>query len=71
MAALIPPYLPPEHLDYLQQLADASRLRTVLFTTPSNDLRGDVLRVLGVLKVATADQIQRLSLSQEHSTSAR
>ncbi|MGP3992054.1 replication-relaxation family protein [Streptomyces sp. 3N207] len=27
----------------------------------SNDLRGDVLRVLGVLKVATADQIQRLS----------
>ncbi|GAA1149156.1 replication-relaxation family protein [Streptomyces javensis] len=28
----------------------------------SNDLRGDVLRVLGVLKVATADQIQRLCL---------
>ncbi|MFF4542473.1 replication-relaxation family protein [Streptomyces aureus] len=28
----------------------------------SNDLRADVLRVLGVLKVATADQIQRLSL---------
>ncbi|MFE5027720.1 hypothetical protein ACFRAO_31425 [Streptomyces sp. NPDC056656] len=27
----------------------------------SNALRGDVLRVLGVLKVATADQIQRLS----------
>ncbi|MFJ4950764.1 hypothetical protein [Streptomyces sp. NPDC088760] len=27
----------------------------------SNDLRADVLRVLGVLKVATADQIQRLS----------
>ena len=27
----------------------------------SNGLRGDVLRVLGVLKVATADQIQRLS----------
>ncbi|MEV8062487.1 replication-relaxation family protein [Streptomyces antimycoticus] len=27
----------------------------------SNDLRGDVLRVLGVLKVATADQIQRLA----------
>ncbi|MFF0630245.1 replication-relaxation family protein [Streptomyces sp. NPDC004296] len=27
----------------------------------TNDLRGDVLRVLGVLKVATADQIQRLS----------
>lgn len=26
----------------------------------TNDLRGDVLRVLGVLKVATADQIQRL-----------
>jgi hypothetical protein len=28
----------------------------------SNDLRADVLRVLGVLKGATADQIQRLSL---------
>ncbi|MGW7787230.1 S41 family peptidase [Streptomyces tricolor] len=28
----------------------------------SNDLRADVLRVLGVLKVATAAQIQRLSL---------
>ncbi|MHC3455713.1 replication-relaxation family protein [Streptomyces prasinus] len=28
----------------------------------SNDLRADALRVLGVLKVATADQIQRLSL---------
>ncbi|MFJ5787942.1 replication-relaxation family protein [Streptomyces hydrogenans] len=28
----------------------------------SNDLRADVLRVLGVLKVVTADQIQRLSL---------
>ncbi|MFE2053377.1 hypothetical protein ACFXAS_33510 [Streptomyces sp. NPDC059459] len=27
----------------------------------SNDLRADVLRVLGVLKIATADQIQRLS----------
>lgn len=27
----------------------------------TNDLRGDVLRVFGVLKVATADQIQRLS----------
>lgn len=27
----------------------------------SNALRGDGLRVLGVLKVATADQIQRLS----------
>ncbi|WP_199885600.1 hypothetical protein [Streptomyces sp. CB00455] len=27
----------------------------------SNDLRGDVLRVLGVLKVATADQIQRIA----------
>jgi hypothetical protein len=27
----------------------------------TNGLRGDVLRVLGVLKVATADQIQRLS----------
>ncbi|MFF9453572.1 replication-relaxation family protein [Streptomyces flaveolus] len=27
----------------------------------SNDLRADVLRVLGVIKVATADQIQRLS----------
>lgn len=27
----------------------------------TNDLRGDVLRVLGVLKVATADQIQRLA----------
>ncbi|MGW2601215.1 replication-relaxation family protein [Streptomyces klenkii] len=27
----------------------------------TNDLRADVLRVLGVLKVATADQIQRLS----------
>ncbi|MFD3424140.1 hypothetical protein [Streptomyces decoyicus] len=26
----------------------------------TNDLRADVLRVLGVLKVATADQIQRL-----------
>ncbi|MFF8960773.1 replication-relaxation family protein [Streptomyces sp. NPDC014894] len=26
----------------------------------SNELRGDVLRVLGVLKVATADQIQRI-----------
>ncbi|MET9444129.1 hypothetical protein [Streptomyces sp. NPDC006610] len=28
----------------------------------SNDLRADVLRILGVLKAATADQIQRLSL---------
>ncbi|MFF5721262.1 hypothetical protein [Streptomyces buecherae] len=27
----------------------------------TNSYRGDVLRVLGVLKVATADQIQRLS----------
>lgn len=27
----------------------------------SNDLRGDVLRVLGVLKVATTDQIQRIA----------
>ncbi|MCY0930999.1 replication-relaxation family protein [Streptomyces sp. H27-H1] len=35
----------------------------------SNDLRGDVLRVLGVLKVATADQIQRIGaphLSYRH-----
>jgi hypothetical protein len=35
----------------------------------SNELRGDVLRVLGVLKVATADQIQRISsphLSYRH-----
>uniref|UniRef100_UPI002F906EB1 replication-relaxation family protein n=1 Tax=Streptomyces sp. NBC_01553 TaxID=2975877 RepID=UPI002F906EB1 len=37
----------------------------------SNELRGDVLRVLGVLKVATADQIQRLSsphLTYRHTT---
>ncbi|MEU2065202.1 replication-relaxation family protein [Streptomyces sp. NPDC013455] len=37
----------------------------------SNDLRADVLRVLGVLKVATADQIQRLSsphLTYRHTT---
>ncbi|MEU6444810.1 replication-relaxation family protein [Streptomyces sp. NPDC047046] len=37
----------------------------------SNDLRADVLRVLGVLKVATADQIQRLSsphLAYRHTT---
>ncbi|MFF4227403.1 replication-relaxation family protein [Streptomyces abikoensis] len=37
----------------------------------TNDLRGDVLRVLGVLKVATADQIQRISaphLSYRHTT---
>ncbi|MEQ6028294.1 replication-relaxation family protein [Streptomyces salinarius] len=37
----------------------------------SNDLRADVLRVLGVLKVATADQIQRLSsphLTYRHMT---
>ncbi|MEU1670379.1 replication-relaxation family protein [Streptomyces sparsogenes] len=35
----------------------------------TNDLRGDVLRVLGALKVATADQIQRISaphLSYRH-----
>ncbi|MFF1593108.1 hypothetical protein ACFVY0_34060 [Streptomyces sp. NPDC058286] len=35
----------------------------------SNGLRGDVLSVLGVLKVATADQIQRLAsphLSYRH-----
>ncbi|MFI2215166.1 replication-relaxation family protein [Streptomyces sp. NPDC020141] len=35
----------------------------------SNELRGDVLRVLGVLKVATADQIQRIAsphLSYRH-----
>ncbi|MFI8793129.1 hypothetical protein [Streptomyces sp. NPDC055105] len=35
----------------------------------SNGLRGDVLCVLGVLKVATADQIQRLAsphLSYRH-----
>ncbi|MEU5757017.1 replication-relaxation family protein [Streptomyces sp. NPDC047829] len=37
----------------------------------SNDLRADVLRVLGVLKIATADQIQRLStphLTYRHTT---
>ncbi|MGW9499009.1 replication-relaxation family protein [Streptomyces prasinus] len=37
----------------------------------SNDLRADALRVLGVLKVATADQIQRLSLphlTYQHTT---
>ncbi|MCP9213270.1 replication-relaxation family protein [Streptomyces sp. NEAU-Y11] len=37
----------------------------------TNDLRGDVLRVLGVLKVATADQIQRLAsphLTYRHTT---
>ncbi|MFI0915566.1 hypothetical protein [Streptomyces abikoensis] len=37
----------------------------------TNDLRGDVLRVLGVLKVATADQIQRICaphLSYRHTT---
>ncbi|ATZ22027.1 hypothetical protein SLAV_38905 [Streptomyces lavendulae subsp. lavendulae] len=37
----------------------------------SNDLRGDVLRVLGVLKVATADQIQRIAsphLTYRHTT---
>lgn len=37
----------------------------------SNDLRADVLRVLGVLKVATADQIQRRSsppLTYRHTT---
>ncbi|GGP00259.1 replication-relaxation family protein [Wenjunlia tyrosinilytica] len=37
----------------------------------TNDLRGDVLRVLGVLKVATADQIQRIGaphLSYRHTT---
>ncbi|MFD5820258.1 replication-relaxation family protein [Streptomyces sp. NPDC127038] len=36
--------------------------RTENEANSSNDLRADVLRVLGVLKVATADQIQRLSL---------
>ncbi|WP_412079123.1 replication-relaxation family protein [Streptomyces xanthophaeus] len=39
----------------------------------SNDLRGDVLRVLGVLKVATADQIQRIAsphLTYRHTTKA-
>ncbi|WP_159001280.1 hypothetical protein [Streptomyces sp. SBT349] len=30
-------------------------------TGSSNALRSDVLRVLGVLKVATADQVQRLA----------
>lgn len=37
----------------------------------SNDLRADALRVLGVFKVATADQIQRLSsphLTYRHTT---
>ncbi|MFJ5731570.1 hypothetical protein [Streptomyces paradoxus] len=37
----------------------------------SNDLRADVLRVLGALKVATADQIWRLSsphLTYRHTT---
>ncbi|MFI8888405.1 replication-relaxation family protein [Streptomyces sp. NPDC053813] len=37
----------------------------------TNDLRADVLRVLGVLKVATADQIQRLAsphLTYRHTT---
>ncbi|MFC9626200.1 hypothetical protein ACFTXM_41670 [Streptomyces sp. NPDC056930] len=28
----------------------------------TNGFRGDVLRVLGVLRVATADQIQRIGL---------
>ncbi|MFD6181481.1 hypothetical protein [Streptomyces goshikiensis] len=39
----------------------------------SNDLRGDVLRVLGVLKVGTADQIQRIAaphLTYRHTTKA-
>ncbi|MEU5431566.1 replication-relaxation family protein [Streptomyces olivoreticuli] len=39
----------------------------------SNDLRGDALRVLGVLKVATADQIQRIArphLSYRHTDKA-
>lgn len=39
----------------------------------SNGLRGDVLSVLGVLKVATADQIQRLAaphLTYRHTTKA-
>ncbi|WP_244291103.1 hypothetical protein [Streptomyces subrutilus] len=39
----------------------------------SNDLRGDVLRVLGVLKVATADQVQRIAsphLTYRHTTKA-
>ncbi|MGO4462704.1 hypothetical protein AB4039_36260, partial [Streptomyces sp. M-16] len=39
----------------------------------SNDLRGDVLRVLGVLKVATADQIQWIAsphLTYRHTTKA-
>lgn len=35
MVAPIPPYLSPERLEYLQQLADASRLRTALFTSPT------------------------------------
>ncbi|MFF0450022.1 hypothetical protein ACFYT4_27100 [Streptomyces sp. NPDC004609] len=39
----------------------------------SNDLRADVLRVLGALKVATTDQIQRLAsphLTYRHTTKA-
>ncbi|MFD7679205.1 hypothetical protein [Streptomyces sp. NPDC060187] len=35
--------------------------RTTNAAGSTNELRGDVLRVLGVLKVATADQIQRLA----------
>ncbi|MFJ9668774.1 hypothetical protein ACIRPP_29900 [Streptomyces sp. NPDC101219] len=34
MVAPIPPYLSPERLEYLQQLADASRLRTALYPSP-------------------------------------
>ncbi|WP_189748497.1 hypothetical protein [Streptomyces nojiriensis] len=40
----------------------------------SNDLRGNVLRVLGVLKVATADQIQRIAsphLTYRHASKPR
>ncbi|WP_415940024.1 hypothetical protein [Streptomyces sp. 039-1] len=47
--------------------------RTTNAAGSTNELRGDVLRVLGVLKVATADQIQRLAsphLSYRHSLKA-
>ncbi|MFJ6509228.1 replication-relaxation family protein [Streptomyces sp. NPDC091879] len=47
--------------------------RTTNAAGSTNELRGDVLRVLGVLKVATADQIQRLAsphLTYRHSLKA-
>lgn len=34
MVAPIPPHLSPERLEYLQQLADASRLRAALYQSP-------------------------------------